>query len=308
MAEARSANVGVHEVYAYGVIAPSALYVLGDDFPPPAGYAEIAEVHPSIGGEAAGGAYVLARLGVATKLDGNRLGADDESARVVAVLSAAGVDCTAIALDPHTSPVTEVVFATSDARTVFGTYGRLSADRSWNHPAREDVLASRIVCLDPFFGDASLQVARWCREAAIPYVTVDTAPDSEIAHHSDVLVVSEEFASRTFGPFQPEEMLAAYTGRCDGLVILTRGNEPLLYGRGDEPVREHTPVSVEVRDTTGAGDSFRAGIIYGKLRGYNDERVIATASAVAAFVCLSPPGVLNSPTEQELAEFLAGHG
>ncbi|MBT8215980.1 MAG: hypothetical protein KJO17_03925, partial [Acidimicrobiia bacterium] len=129
----------MHDVYAYGVIAPSTLYVLRDDFPSAAGYAEIVGVYPSMGGEAAGGAYVLARLGVATKLDGNRLGADDESARVLELLSAAGVDCTAITLDPEVSPVIEVVFATGDTRTLFGTYGKLNTDRSWNDPAAEDV-------------------------------------------------------------------------------------------------------------------------------------------------------------------------
>jgi sugar/nucleoside kinase (ribokinase family) len=198
-----------------------------------------------------------------------------------------------------------VVFAARDARTVFGTYGKLNADRAWNNPAREDVLSSRIVCVDPFFGDASLQVARWCREAAIPYVTVDTAPDSEMARHAEVLVISEEFAAGTFGPFNPHEMLAAYAARGAGLVILTRGSERLLYGRDGEQPKEHAPFAVDVRDTTGAGDSFRAGIIYGMLRGYPDDRLIDTASAVAALVCQGVPGVLNSPTMQELEEFLS---
>jgi sugar/nucleoside kinase (ribokinase family) len=62
---------------------------------------------------------------------------------------------------------------------------------------------------------------------------------------------------------------------------------------------------VHVRDTTGAGDSFRAGIIYGMLNGQEDEELIRTGAAVAALVCERFPGVLNSPTEGELSEFLA---
>jgi hypothetical protein len=34
----------MHDVYAYRVIVPSTLYELSDDFPPEAGYAEIAGV------------------------------------------------------------------------------------------------------------------------------------------------------------------------------------------------------------------------------------------------------------------------
>ena len=129
----------MHDVYAYGVIAPSTLIELGDDYPPAGGYAEIAAVHPSIGGEAAGGAYVLARLGVATKLNGNRLGADDMSARTLELLSAAGVDCSAIRLERDIASVTEFVLAGGEARTVLGTYRRLLAEQAWSDPSREDV-------------------------------------------------------------------------------------------------------------------------------------------------------------------------
>jgi len=295
----------MHDVYAYGVIAPSTLYELNGAFPPAAGYAELAAIYPSVGGEAAGGAYVLARLGVATKLAGNRLHDDEAAARAVRVLASVGVDCTAITLDPQAVPLIEAVFAAGDTRTVFGTYGGLLAQRSWNEPARDDVVTSRIVCVDPFFEDASLQVARWCLEANVPYVTIDVHHDSEMAHHGAALIISEEFASRTFEPFDPEEVLAAYTARCRGLVILTQGGRRVVYARGDAPIQEHIPFSVEVRDTTGAGDSVRAGVIYGMLRDYGDDRLVTTASAVAAMVCRQAPSFLNSPTEAELEEFLS---
>ena len=297
----------VHDVYAYGVIAPSTLLVLADDYPPSGGYAEIAGVHATFGGEAAGGAYVLARLGVGTKLDGNWLGDDAASAHAIDLLSAAGVDCMAIKREENTQAVREVVLSTREARTVLGTYKKLMADGAWNAPSEDDIRSSRIVCLDPFFGDASLQAARWCVDADIPYITVDAPPDSEIAQRAEVLVVSEEFATREFGPHDPQELLTNYAGQCHGLVILTRGSEPLLYGRSGEHEREFAPYSVDVLDTTGAGDSFRAGIIYAMLNGDGDEQLIRTASAVAALVCEQFPGVLNSPTEQVLSEFIDQH-
>ncbi len=226
----------MHDVYAFGVIAPSTLLVLEDDYPPSGGYAEIAGVHPSFGGEAAGGAYVLARLGVATKLDGNWLGDDESSAHVIEVLSAAGVDCSAIRREGNARAVREVVLSTAGARTVLGTYKKLMADGAWNAPSEEDIRSSRIVCLDPFFDGESLQAARWCVDADTPYVTVDARPDSEIARQAEVLVVSEEFATREFGPHDPHELLATYTDQCRGLVILTRGSEPLaVWTKGGAP-------------------------------------------------------------------------
>ncbi len=294
----------MHDVYAYGMIAPSTLLELADEFPAPAGYAEIAAVHPSIGGEAAAGAYVLARLGIATKLAGNRLGRDPESDRVIDVLSSAGVDCSAIPRVGDHASATEVVVAAGDSRTIFGTYRQFLVDRAWDGAAKADVTSSRIVCLDPFFGEDSIQVARWCTGSGIPYVTVDVSPDSEVARHADVLIISEEYAIRTIGS-KPYEVLDAFTAQCRGLVIYTQGGGRVLAGRSDEDPREYAIFAVDVQDTTGAGDSFRAGIIYGMLRGFDTERMIRTASAVAALVCQGVPGVLHSPTEAELEAFLA---
>jgi sugar/nucleoside kinase (ribokinase family) len=305
--EERIEKAAMHDVYAYGVIAPSMLIELSDDYPALSGYAEIGGVYPSIGGEAAGGAYVLARLGIATKLSGNLLSDDDSTAQVLGLLSAAGVDCSAVGVRPDVSPVTEFVLATGAARTVLGTYRKLMADAAWSEPSKEDIRNSRVVCLDPFFGEASHRAARWCVETETPYVTVDTAPDSEIARSAEVLVVSEEFAAGTFETSDPGEIHAAYTRQCAGLVILTRGSRPLVNGGRGEQQQECRPFPVEARDTTGAGDSFRAGIIYGMLRGYDTRRLVETACAVAAIVSQRPPGVLNSPTEQELEEFLGRH-
>lgn len=295
----------MHDVYAYGVIAPSTLVVLEDDYPPVGGYAEIAGVHPSFGGEAAGGAYVLARLGVDTRLDGNWLGTDRSSDEAIEMLSGAGVDCGSIVRSGDANAVREVVLSTSGARTVLGNYQHLLATGAWNVPSEQDIRSSRIVCLDPFFDGASMQAAQWCVDADTPYVTVDVSPESEIARRADVLVISEEYATREFGSHDPHELLTTYTDQCGGLVVLTRGSEPLFYGRRGGRPREQVPFSVEARDTTGAGDSFRAGVIYSMLNGGDDEQLVRTGCAVAALVCERFPGVVNSPTERELSEFLA---
>lgn len=293
----------MHQVYVYGVIAPSLLVELDGPFPDEAGYGEIRRIHQSLGGEAAAGAFALSRLGIATKLCGNRLGDDPESDRVLDLLRSAGIDCSAIATD-NPDPVAELVFSGDGERTVFGSYGRMLADEAWSQPSRDDIASARIVCLDPFFGAASEQAAAWCRDASVPYVTVDTVPDSDLAQHAAAVIISEEFALRSFEPTDPHEILALFTDRCEGLIVLTRGSKPLLFARQDAEAQAFSPFAVEARDTTGAGDSFRAGIIYGMLHGYEDTRLVETASAVAALVSQRAPGVLESPTVAELEDFL----
>lgn len=308
MATDRAGATSGHDVYAFGVVAPSTLVVLDDDYPPSGGYAEVEAVHRSFGGEAAGSAAVLARLGVSTKLDGNWLGDDDASSHAIALLTDAGVDCRRIRRRADTRSVREVVISGAGERTVLGTYRQLAVTAAWGDPSYDDIAASRVVCLDPFFAEASLQAARWCRAAGTPYVTIDVPPDSEIGHGADVLVVSEEYATRELGDRDPRSLLAAYTDRCGGLVVLTHGADAIVSGRSGEPPLVSAPFAVDVRDTTGAGDSFRAGVIFAMLRGDDDPTLVRVASAVAGMVCERSPGTVDSPTAGELRRFLDERG
>jgi sugar/nucleoside kinase (ribokinase family) len=298
----------VHDVYAYGVVAQSTLCTLESRFPSRAGYAEIADVAEAgdtVGGEAAGGAYVLARLGISTKLDGTWLNAGEESRRIIRLLSSAGVDCHRISLVDECETLREFVFSDGETRTVFGNYGRvLSGDRAWNEPSADDIRASRIVCLDPFLGEQSARAADICVDAGVPYVTIDVVPGTEIGRRAEVLIVSSEYLSRTLGVVDRLEALAAYRQDCDGLVVLTDGASPVVFGYPGAEPRACAPFPVEVEDTTGAGDAFRAGIIYGMLKGLTGTELVETGCAVAGMVCERMPGFINSPTEAELQGFL----
>ena len=294
----------MHDVYAYGVIAASTHVELMDGYPAEGGYAEIRALQPSLGGEAAASAYVLARLGVSTKLAGSELGSGAGAHWALERLTAVGVDCRDVGVVPGTG-VTEWVVSSPGHRTVFASYGRMVEASAWRPPDRADVRSSRMVCLDPFFPGSSTRAAEWCVADGVPYVTVDVASDSDIAQNAAAVVLAGEYAARTLGGRDPDDLVAEYTARCRGLVILTAGNGPVRYRRRGGRLRRSAAFDVAARDTTGAGDAFRAGVMYGLLRGMPDDDVITTASAVAAMVCCTSPGVLHTPTEIELEAFLA---
>ncbi len=296
----------MYDVYAYGVISASTLVELEGAFPEEAGYAEIVRLERSLGGEAAGSAFVLGRLGMTAKLAGSELGTDDASGWVVERLSDAGVDCSRVAMIPG-GGVTEIVVTSGRDRTILATYGRMLRERAWSAPRREDVRSSRVVCLDPFFDDESELVAEWCSEDDIPYVTIDVHPESPIAAAAAILIVSAEYSRRTFGDVEPESLLGAYAEACSGLVVHTTGDGPVWYRRSDTELRALPAFDVDARDTAGAGDAFRAGATLALLQGGDDAQIVRTASAVAAMVCQTSPGVLHSPTAAELEAFFAAH-
>jgi ribokinase len=56
---------------------------------------------------------------------------------------------------------------------------------------------------------------------------------------------------------------------------------------------------VEVADTTGAGDVFHGSYLYGILQGWDLERTVTFASAVAALNCRAIGGRAGIPTLAE---------
>lgn len=293
-----------HEVLSYGVVAASTLLELADPFPEESGYAEVRGVHRSFGGEAAASAYVLARLGVPVRLAGTTLGYDEAAEWAIGRLSAAGVDCSGVPR-AEGGGVPEFVVSSGAERTVLAGYGRMLAERDWAAPRRDLLEGCRMACLDPFFGEDSEQLARWCVEEGVPYVTIDTPPDSTVARHAEAIVVSGEYATRELGGGDRSALLDRFTASVPGLVVLTAGSQPILHRRGGGTAGVEAAVEVDVVDTTGAGDSFRAGLMYGLLQGEDDAGAVRTAAAVAAMVCMSAPGVLESPSADDLRAFTA---
>jgi sugar/nucleoside kinase (ribokinase family) len=292
-----------HDVYAYGVISTSTLYLLKDKYPVKSGYAEIVTKYRNIGGEAANTSIVLSRLGLSVKLDGNWINPDDDAQHLRDVLDENLVDISRLSFRRCQGPK-EMLVVDSTSRTVFGTYAKLLEEKSWNPPQRSDVQMAKVICLDPFFGSESLQVADYAKELGKPVVTVDCKHDDPIFLASEIAIISEEFLRDTYPQDSNSSITRTYQKRSGGTVIFTFGHEEIIYGSRGEELRRFAPFRITPVDTTGAGDSFRAGIIYGLLRQWPTEKTIEFASAVAALVCQSFPGVLNSPSYDEVMSFM----
>ena len=293
-----------HSVYAYGVVSSSTLYSIRGTFPSPEGYAEIEAVQHMTGGEAANSSIVLSRLGVRVKLDGNWLGADENGRRTKALLSDNHIDTSRLPLKQGYQGAQEVVFAAPETRTIFGTYGRLLEEAGWNMPRAIDITQAKVVCLDPFFADPASRVAKTAFEAAIPVVTVDSKFDNPLLKYTSAVVIADSFIRENYPDADLKELIEEYQAATPGLTIFTFGDAPIWYARPDEAVRYFQPHSIDPVDTSGGGDSFRAGIVYGIMKAWSDDKLIEFAAAVAAITCTRFPGVLNSPTYEEVSAFM----
>jgi sugar/nucleoside kinase (ribokinase family) len=296
------------DVYAYGVIASSELHLLKMPFPAPDGYAEIAETHFMTGGEALNSAIVLSRLGVRVQLDGNWLGDTPAGERLLATIRGYAIDTRRLKVKEGFAGVREIVFSDEHSRTVFGNYVELlSTTRKWNIPQKGDVARARIVCVDPPFEAESALVGAYAVELGVPFVSIDCPYDRALSSAAAAVILSGEFRNREYPQAELLELFAEYQQRAQGLVVFTVGDSTIFYGRRGLPIRQFKPYPVQVIDSAGAGDSFRAGVIYGMLQKWSDDQVIQYAAAVAGLVCASFPGVLNSPTHAQVMQFIEEH-
>ena len=87
-------------------------------------------------------------------------------------------------------------------------------------------------------------------------------------------------------------------------VALKRGGDGAIARRGAE-IAAARPLPVTVVDTTGAGDSFNAGFVYGHLAGWSLQRTVDFAAACGSASTRAAGGIESQPTVEEALELLA---
>ena len=116
-------------------------------------------------------------------------------------------------------------------------------------------------------------------------------------------IFAEEVPEMLTGIHDPEGALRALRRRHPGVLCVTLGERGALALEGDTPC--HQPAfPVDVRDSTGAGDVFRGGFIYGLLNGWSVARTLEFAAAAAAVSCTRIGALDGVPTLEDVEQVL----
>jgi sulfofructose kinase len=256
------------------------------------------EVRVEAGGQVATALVTCTRLGLSARYIGS-VGTDDWGKAQIASLRGENLDLYIREVEGAASQIAVIVLEEGiGERTILWR-----RDARLQYPLadlrREMILGARILHLDGCDCAAALQAARWAREAGIPVVIdIDEMYDDstpELLRHVDYLIASSDFAG------DPRELADRYG--CP-VVGITRGAAgAVFFDRGR--LLHSSAFKVPVADTTGAGDVFHGGFIYGLLQNWAIEEVIRFAHAVAAMKCMHIGARRGVPTISEVRKFLA---
>ena len=264
-------------------------------------YAEIRAQYFLPGGETGTAATVLDSLGVSVRMDGTWIGTE-VAPMLQAFYRDKQVDLSALHMWKDDPGVMDYVVIAGLARSPMGRFQALfsSGKRWWSIPQEKDIAGCRAAAIDPFFGNESLLAMEICRRHGIPYVTIDSPHDSPLHQHAAVNVVSKECTGQHYAGMQPEAVMERMMETAEGLTILTQGGGDMLYGRKGGAIHRMKPFSVEVKSTRGAGDTFKAGCVYGLLHEMPDEDLVRFASACSAVAISRFPLPLYPPRLEEV--------
>ncbi len=153
---------------------------------------------------------------------------------------------------------------------------------------REWITSARALHLDGHDTAAAVAAAGWARDAGVPVIADldDVYPGIEaLLEKVDYLITSRDIPGRLVGDPDLRRSLPAARNRFGcRLAAATLGHEGVLAWDGAQFY--HAPAfQVKPLDTTGAGDIFHAGFIYGLLQGWALPRQLDFACAAAALNC-----------------------
>lgn len=296
------ATLGENSLDFVAVLAPAALV---------AAKRPLARFDLMPGGQMATAALACARLGLKARYIG-AFGADEWGARARLPLDEAGVDVVVVSHPGCASRIAVVLVDDQGERTVLERRDESLRIDPIPAGAIEDV---RLLLVDATDTAAALAAADRARAAGVPVLLDVDRPGPDIGAllaAVDVVIAPQPFVAAWTGCPDPADGLAALVRHAlrASAVIVTMGEAGSLAAADGRQIV--TPgFQVPVVDTTGAGDTFRAGfaaawLTLGAEASIDD--ILTRANATAALACrlVGAQGAL--PTAREVDALVTGSG
>jgi sugar/nucleoside kinase (ribokinase family) len=294
------------------------LVVSGSDVEPAFGQVEklVSRASLEVGSSSVITACAAARLGLRTAFAG--VVGDDAIGRfMLDAMAARGVDVRACLVDPELETGVSVLLVDESGgreRAILTAPGAMTALRASDVDPQLLVAARHVHC-GGYFLQPGLHAGLpgLFATARASGATCSLDPNWDPGGRWDAGISAALAQCDLFLPNEAELLRITAAGDIDSAVqelvrpdltiAVKRGGDGAEWHRGETRVRMPAPV-VEVVDTTGAGDAFDAGLLYGFLAGATPERQLAVALACGSLSTRALGGIDAQPNLAE-AERLA---
>jgi sugar/nucleoside kinase (ribokinase family) len=271
----------------------------------------IAALEMQGGGPVATALVALAKLGASCQYLGS-ISADDTARQIIAELNGYGIQTEHCPQrDSGVSSASVILVEQSNGQRAILFQKSTTTDLQPEEVPTDLILSAKALHLDGFFTPAALNAARIARQNGV-LVSFDGGAGelmwddlTQLLPLVDILVVAKKFAHQTTGKLDPMEagpaLLKEYQNQ---QVVITDGEHGSWYWDSDSHF--HQPAfSVDVVDTTGAGDTFHGAYLYACLQStWSPVFRLQFASAVAALKCTQLGGRKGIPTLAETLAFI----
>jgi sulfofructose kinase len=273
-------------------------------FPEPDKLSFMSEFDIQIGGPVSNAITALSRLGVETKWIG-KVGNDDFGRLILKGMEMENINIKDVAIDEKMpSPLSFIIVTESGERSIIFYPGCSNA--MGREIPREIIQNASIIHLDGTFVDAAFQVASMARELGVK-VSLDagfTFPALEdLLKMTDIFIPNYDMAKDLAKEEDVNVCLKKIWDMGPSLVVITKGGEGSWGYEGGQILKQDA-IKVKAVDTTGCGDAFHGGFLYGELRGWELQRKLLFASAYASVKATSLGGRKGLPTMKGMELFI----
>jgi sugar/nucleoside kinase (ribokinase family) len=289
-------------------------------YPTPGHEAIATSIQMNTGGSAVNTAIALAKMDMDVGFIG-RVGQDVLANRVVRDLEDAGVDCSHIQVDPKVSTGLIFIAVTADGeRTMFGARGAnaftdaTSIDPAYFSHCRW-VHLSGYSFLSYHQYKTVLTALELAENSPYARVSLDIGTEPALRARSQILEIlprldvifpnETELTLLGEGRTLQDSLNYLLDGRANA-VVTKCGSRGSVLAVGSKRV-ELPGFSVDVKDTTGAGDSFNAGVVLGRLVGLSWEASTALGNALGGLATVHMGAGAHSLNRSVVAKLIERH-
>lgn len=277
--------------------------------PQQGGYIGITEETDHLGGEAANTAHALITWGAKVDVYTNGIGDGYRADRLRGLIEGHGLPTGMTRTSDTPTPICDIYLTPDGDRTMFGLgFDEMHASV---HPEKVPYAAGQWFTADMNFGE----VGRECIERAAMhgmYLYLMDVPKPEELFARSTEPRYWQSSTDWFGVRGNAQKNVTWVQRrvdeWNATVILSDGPNGLVAGAPGHRARAYPPFPCpQLVDSTGAGDMFRAGMLFGLDQGLAFEACLAYASAAGSLKCQYLGATDRVPTSDEIRSHIAAN-